>query len=312
MTTVGIFARRGRSGLTIVELVVAIAICTLLMSLIAAGVMHVRESARRVTCQARLHEIGIASAAYETRTGSYPRGPREFYNSLAWFGFLLADIGQPELQRECYERANDGRSLQLFWRSNSVPNFQCPSDPGSVLRWNTSYSINCGSELGSYEEDYPDLPHTHGIRGGPIAAKDVPDGLSNTAHVAERLSVLPSTQDRRARWKTPVAYLEPGELDLFADLCSTMPTNAIGLGPWNSREIIDICTYDHVMAPNQPSCLNENWNYGYSTYAASSEHTGGVNVLFADGSVRFVSNSVARRVWRAMGTRDGSEAISME
>jgi prepilin-type N-terminal cleavage/methylation domain-containing protein/prepilin-type processing-associated H-X9-DG protein len=55
------------------------------------------------------------------------------------------------------------------------------------------------------------------------------------------------------------------------------------------------------------------WNMdnGFS-YGASSAHPGGVNVLLADGSVRFVGNGVARRIWWSLGTRAGSEIISSD
>jgi prepilin-type processing-associated H-X9-DG protein len=42
----------------------------------------------------------------------------------------------------------------------------------------------------------------------------------------------------------------------------------------------------------------------------SSAHPGGVNVLFGDGSVHFIKDSVALNVWRALGTRNGGEVLS--
>ncbi|MEJ7637869.1 MAG: H-X9-DG-CTERM domain-containing protein [Singulisphaera sp.] len=42
---------------------------------------------------------------------------------------------------------------------------------------------------------------------------------------------------------------------------------------------------------------------------ARSLHTGGVNSLMADGSVRFVNETIGRKVWRALGTRNGDELV---
>ena len=66
--------------------------------------------------------------------------------------------------------------------------------------------------------------------------------------------------------------------------------------------------YNHFYTPNQPGkwdCGNASGNKGLT--AARSNHTGGVNVLFADGSVHFVRDSVALATWRALATRDGGE-----
>jgi prepilin-type processing-associated H-X9-DG protein len=45
---------------------------------------------------------------------------------------------------------------------------------------------------------------------------------------------------------------------------------------------------------------------------ASSNHPGGVNVLFMDGSVRFVKNSVGPQAWYAIATPDGGEVVSSD
>ena len=44
----------------------------------------------------------------------------------------------------------------------------------------------------------------------------------------------------------------------------------------------------------------------------SSNHPGGVNICFADGSVRFVKNTVTYQIWWALGTRNGKEALSSD
>ena len=50
----------------------------------------------------------------------------------------------------------------------------------------------------------------------------------------------------------------------------------------------------------------------YMSLAASSYHPGGVNTLFADGSVRFVKNSVSAVTWRALGSIAGGEVVSAD
>jgi prepilin-type processing-associated H-X9-DG protein len=92
-----------------------------------------------------------------------------------------------------------------------------------------------------------------------------------------------------------------------------MPSGAIGVGSDPDRHIKSSGNlfYDHIVTPNLPSCLNYNSDFAHSTYAVSSEHRGGVNVLFSDGAVKFVGNNVDRKVWRAVGTRNGHESVTL-
>jgi prepilin-type processing-associated H-X9-DG protein len=70
--------------------------------------------------------------------------------------------------------------------------------------------------------------------------------------------------------------------------------------------------YTHTMTPNSPNrdCIRDvGLDRGH--FATRSFHPGGANAVFADGSVRFVSNSVDLEVWRAAGTKAGKEATSL-
>ncbi len=70
--------------------------------------------------------------------------------------------------------------------------------------------------------------------------------------------------------------------------------------------------YTHAQVPNGqvPDCLNQRVLHpGEGVVTARSWHLGGVNVVAADGSLRFVSESIALNVWRALGTRNGGELV---
>src|SRR5206468_4443756 len=79
-------------------------------------------------------------------------------------------------------------------------------------------------------------------------------------------------------------------------------------GKWINGHYAD-ANYNHHLLPNdpRPDCSNASHNPGQA--AARSQHTGGVNVLLGDGSVRFVRNAVAPDVWRALATRGGGEVL---
>ena len=74
--------------------------------------------------------------------------------------------------------------------------------------------------------------------------------------------------------------------------------------------------YSHTQMPNRTSCvyhdINEDGRGTITMISASSNHPGGVNVLFMDGSVRFVKNSVSYLTWYAIATPNNREAVSFD
>jgi prepilin-type processing-associated H-X9-DG protein len=115
----------------------------------------------------------------------------------------------------------------------------------------------------------------------------------------------------------------------FVNACKGLPASTpalagIGFGAqWLMS--IDYATannaYTHVMAPNSISCTGSNDSTGYyssdnggfgAAITATSNHPGGVNVGFCDGSVKFIQNSVTLTTWWALGTRSGREIISAD
>ena len=69
--------------------------------------------------------------------------------------------------------------------------------------------------------------------------------------------------------------------------------------------------YTHVMTPNTFSCAygQPDTNHPQGALTASSHHPGGVNVVFCDGHVTFIPNSISYPVWQALGSSQGGEAI---
>ena len=93
----------------------------------------------------------------------------------------------------------------------------------------------------------------------------------------------------------------------FAAECQQTPLPATEwiTEPCNERGCLDD---NHIMTPNQLSCWsNASGGYVFQARTTNSRHPGGVQVLFADASVHFISQSIDRKVWRALGPRDGDE-----
>ena len=80
--------------------------------------------------------------------------------------------------------------------------------------------------------------------------------------------------------------------------------------------------YSHVMTPNSISCTgtttatsytnNPLWGGVGAAITATSNHPGGVNVTFCDGSVKFIKDSIDLSTWWSLGTRNGKEIISSD
>jgi prepilin-type processing-associated H-X9-DG protein len=103
---------------------------------------------------------------------------------------------------------------------------------------------------------------------------------------------------------------QPNSADLAYTWCQsvdvTNPANQFPIfmgAPWGHGQH----TYQHIIPPNGRSC---GWLPSLrAAMTPSSRHTGGVNVVFGDGSVRFVRDSIDIPTWRAMGSRDGGEVL---
>ena len=78
-------------------------------------------------------------------------------------------------------------------------------------------------------------------------------------------------------------------------------------------------SYHHYNTPNKLTCINQTtdgqpgvWGGTSGASTPTSNHPGGVNICFADGSVRFVKDSVAPQTWWALGSRNQSEVVSSD
>ena len=103
----------------------------------------------------------------------------------------------------------------------------------------------------------------------------------------------------------------------FALLCDTVPITSANQqwqwkGEWWGYGATMI--YSHTQTPNRTSCvyhdINQDGRGTITMVGASSNHPGGVNVLFMDGSVHFIKNSVNYLAWYAIATPHGNESVS--
>jgi prepilin-type N-terminal cleavage/methylation domain-containing protein/prepilin-type processing-associated H-X9-DG protein len=187
----------------------------------------------------------------------------------------------------------------------------CPSDP-TPYNTTTTRRINYAF---SYGDGVVGLPgNTTASRGiymvyGTSTFADVRDGTSNTAMMSERL------KGDRALWNVAASELEAKIGTAIVATVNTSPITCMSVvaGPyWAAGTQVKVrfgslwadgqaerCGFNTVLPPNGPGCAsdgNVNADSGYSpnglVIPPASRHPGGVNLVMADGSVRFISDTI--------------------
>jgi type II secretory pathway pseudopilin PulG len=294
-----------RSGITVIELLVAIAVVAILVALLIPAVQQARETARRSQCQSNLHQLGVAVHNYHDQYGMFPPG-NQFGSSL--FVAILPQIDQDVLFRRAPGPDPMNPLLELV--RTKIPLFLCPSDPATEAIGSCSYSGNYGS---GYKLAVRDWNGMFGTIRWPIRSRDVTDGLSQTASIAECLIADKTRDRRRAIWATPKLDLD---LNQFAQVCREQaalggPANLLSRNSnWTAGQPGNTL-YNHLLYPNDCSCKNSGSGSPIpdGAYSAGSMHPGGAHVLKGDGSVSFVSTHINLMVWRGMGSRRGGEIV---
>ena len=271
---------RARRGFTLIELLVVIAIIAVLIALLLPAVQAAREAARRISCVNNLKQIGIALHGYHDVNRTFPAG--------GW----IALYNQPATS-----------NMNIGWSA-------------AVLPWLEQNAVSAGLNFG--------FPYNVTV---------------NSTAAATVLSVyLCPSEPRKALFNQPNADPFPSA---DADYGGMYGPRALGSGFTNNppagsmifgqclglAEITDGASQT-VQVGEAPEAINALWVSGHNVFDQSapinarppselgeeltSQHPGGVNVLFADGSVRFLKNTTNVVPLAALCTRALGEVVSSD
>ena len=320
--------RGGKRGFTLIELLVVIAIIAILIALLLPAVQQAREAARRLQCRNHLKQLGLALHNYhEAHKGIPPQAtwvPGSTFSGYSVHARLLPYVEQSNLYAAV--DYNAGYAAQPAVCRARIPMYRCPSDPkdqtrmdGGVEFYGTNYGFSIGTWLGLDRQTARGGDGVFGYNMGHNFAL-ITDGLSNTIGAAEVKTFTAALLDggSPAASNTPppstpaevVAYGGTFDADychtqwvtgrtLQSGLTCTFPPNTV-LPFVSGGKTYDVDFTSARVSSTAPVQT-------YRVVTARSYHSGGVNVLMMDGSVRFVSSSVDQTLWRGLGTRSGGE-----
>ncbi|XZE17718.1 DUF1559 domain-containing protein [Pirellulaceae bacterium SH449] len=287
----------GRRAFTLLELIVSIAVIIILLSLLLMGLSQVRESFRRLACSDRLRQIGIGLQNYNQAHRSFPK--LVLTNSS---GPLVAILPFVE-KNDVYSTIDFG--LQFIEDNNHLMHlkidlYRCPATEAQE-RARTDYVFNRGTTLGP-KRNGPWMDEEINRLSQYPKSSSWSRGSSNTAIMSE---TCPLTETRRAGtiWELPrqmrLGEDRRGIVDHCIELTTFTPSHLDNGYSWVG---LGVASYYHILRPNERSCSHDD-RLQTSLFTPVSMHSGGVNILFADGHVMFESNSVELDVWKGIGTR---------
>ncbi|PQO34490.1 DUF1559 domain-containing protein [Bremerella cremea] len=330
-----ITSRTTRSGFTLVELLIVIATIGIIVALLLPSVQQAREISRRMQCTNNLKQIGLALTDYHDTFSAFPYreggpGQHQFnggaiapFQRLSGYVTLLPHLEEGQvieaIQFEGMSQTPWESTYQPWKQRFSVLN--CPSSPHHYVNdgiGDSNYAFCAGDSLET------ETLNPRGMFGlvNHSSFDSIADGATYTVAFAER--ALPNSLRDQRNVNYGSDPETPAECALtFDPFVGYAKANGAPGGRWSDGgsafSAVNTC-----LPPNSPQCAYSSHEAQNGFYTASSDHPDGVMCIFADGSVRFITDEVdcgdqgARPVatgpspygiWGSMGSTSGSELL---
>jgi prepilin-type N-terminal cleavage/methylation domain-containing protein/prepilin-type processing-associated H-X9-DG protein len=334
---------------TLIELLVVIAIIAVLIGLLLPAVQKVREAASRLKCQNNFKQLALACHTYHDVNSLFPPGCKfvpdpSSFAVISWSGtdpnngwkgtwhvFLLPYMEQGNIYNKIPQLGTPGaNSYMLAQQSGAYPAYlpygRCPSDGYNSAAYLTNYIGSMGPQcldpafcpgpnpyriycdpsnngLGNWgyaaSQDFGDTFNgdNSGLRGmfGRLGARvkiaDVTDGTSNTILLGETLA---GQNVYMQAWSSP-------------SLGPSWGGNSAGESVGDTIIPINYVT-DDTTFNGCPNPTRNGWNLALA-WGFKSNHSGGANFAFGDGSVHFLSQTIDHKAYQLLGCRNDGQPI---
>ncbi len=316
--------RTAKTAFTLIELLIVIAIIGVLVGMLLPAVQQVRTAARRLSSANNIRQIGLALHNFESANRRYPPGyqielghPDTFAGTLdappgwAWGTYLLSFLEANNVYDQLDLKLPAWDPLNAAGAMATVPVFLNPGAPGG--EGNVTVRDESGIELAVFGRSHyvanvgqdepwgyvPPLTDWAQTASGPfyrnsrVRIRDVTDGLSMTVFIGEHTTI----SDKTWVGVVPGAVSCPSDPTRFPfTTCDAAATWVLcHSGPAASEPGV-------VHPPSFPTC------HVCQMYAPWP----GANVLFGDGSVRFIPTTINVDIWAGLSTIAGGEIVSDE